>query len=276
MKPEEWEKLLLSATERVRGRVAPLSRKGGRGRTVGQGASGDRTIYADKAAEDVILKALSRAEVRVLSEEAGLVGGKGTATLAIVDPLDGSSNFERGIPFYCTSVAIAEGDSLDSVAVGVVRDLVTGDVYSAVRGRGARKNGREIGTSRETELSKAVVGIDLSRGGRGNAERLAPLVGAVKRQIHLGANALELCYMAEGRSDAFVDVRGRIRITDLAAAYLIAAEAGAVITGTDGRKLDATFDLSHRLSFVASANENLHKQILEVVGEPRGGGAQRG
>ena len=185
-----------------------------------------------------------------------------------MDPLDGSSNFARGIPFYCTSVAMVEGDSLDDIMVGVVRDLVSGDVYSAVRGKGARKNGRPIRTSAKTELSKAVVGIDLSKGGRRTVARMAPLLAAVGRQVHFGANALELCFVAEGRTDAFVDLRGRIRVTDLAGAYLIAAEAGAAISGERGEELSATFDLSHRLSFIASGNAAMHREILEVLEGP--------
>jgi myo-inositol-1(or 4)-monophosphatase len=274
VRPEEWERVLLAATERVRRKVSPLSTKGGRGKILGVGASGDKTIHADKVAEDEMLRTLTKeAGVRVLSEEAGLVGDPGGKVLAILDPLDGSSNFERGIPFYCTSVAIVEGGSIDGTVVGVVRDLVTGDAYSAVKGRGARKNGRAIRTSQASDLSKAVVGVDLSRIGRESVEWLAPLVGGVRRQVHFGANALELCFVAEGRTDAFVDLRGRIRVTDIAAAYLIAAEAGAVITQADGRVLNPRFDFSHRLSFVASANAALHKQILELVERPRGGRA---
>ena len=82
--------------------------------------------------------------------------------------------------------------------------------------------------------------------------------------MHLGANALELCYLAEGKIDAFVDIRGEIRITDFAAAYLIAAEAGAVITDENGGKLEPDFDLRERFSFVGSANEFIHKEILEL------------
>jgi myo-inositol-1(or 4)-monophosphatase len=268
--PREWEKLLLGTTERVRRRVSPLARRGGRGRSVGVGAAGDTTIYADKVAEEELLKAL-RMRARVLSEEAGSLGDPGLQTLAIVDPLDGSSNFEHGIPFYCTSVAIAEGSSMEDISVGVVRDLVSGDVYSAVRGSGARKNGKRIHTGRTGDLSDAVIGVDLSRGEREGAQRLAPLIGAARRQVHFGANALELCYMAEGRTDAFVDLRGRIRITDLAAAFLISKEAGATISQADGGRLDPVFDLSHRLSFVASSNLGLHKQILELVGKGPGG-----
>lgn len=273
MRPNEWVRVLLAATERARREVALLSKTEDGRKTLGVGASGDTTIYADKAAEDEILRGLKRGgPIKVLSEEAGLVGDPGAETMAIVDPLDGSSNFEHGIPFYCTSVAIAEGGSVDDIRVGVVRDLVTGDVYSAVRGSGARKNGKRIHTSGTAGLSEAVVGVDLSRGGSDAARRLAPLVTAARRQVHFGANALELCYVAEGRTDAFVDVRGRIRITDLAAALLIAGEAGAEIARPDGRRLEAVFDLSHRLSFVASANRGLHRQILELIGEGAGGG----
>ena len=272
MRPHEWERVLLAATERVRLRVSPLSGAKDGGRRLGAGASGDITIYADKAAEDEIQGALKKAgPIRFLSEEAGAVGDPGTKTLAIVDPLDGSSNFEHGIPFYCTSVAIAEGESVGDISVGAVRDLVSGDVYTAVRGNGARKNGKRIRTSKTDSLSEAVIGVDLSRGGRGATQRLVPLVAAAKRQIYFGANALELCYMAEGRTDAFVDLRGTIRITDTAAALLIAEEAGASVTRADGRRLDPVFDLSHRLSFVASANRELHKQILELVGNGSGG-----
>ncbi|MDE1853729.1 MAG: fructose 1,6-bisphosphatase [Thaumarchaeota archaeon] len=272
MKGTEWEKILLAATERVRQRVSPLAKREGRGRTVGTGAAGDRTIFADKLAEDELLKAITKIEgVRVLSEEAGAVGDRGH-TLAVVDPLDGSSNFERGIPFYCTSVAIVDGDSIEDVTLGVVRDLVTGDAYVGRRGGGATKNGKRIRTSKTVEPAHAVVGVDLSRSPPGLVSGLAPLVAGVKRQVHLGANALELCYLAEGRVDSFIDLRGRIRITDFAAAYLIAKEAGAEFTGPDGKELKPEFDLKHRFSFVASANATIHKEILELCKEaaPRG------
>lgn len=223
------------------------------------------TIYADKYAEDMLLRALGRVPgTMVLSEEAGFAGDPEGRTLAIVDPLDGSSNFERGIPFYCTSVAIAEGGSLDDISVGVVRDLVSGDVYSAMRGRGARKNGKRIKPSDVTEASSAVVGVDLSRSPPGLVPSLAPLIQGVKRQVHLGANALELCFLAEGKTASFVDLRGRMRITDFAAAYLIAAEAGASVTGPEGETLRPSFDLEHRFSFIASGNRAIHAKILAL------------
>ena len=264
MSPEGWEKLLVRATEEVMEKVSRRRVKE-RGKAVGVGASGDVTLEADKEAEEVLLRAIqSGGEVRVLSEEAGSVGKKQAPLLAVVDPLDGSSNFKRGIPFYCTSVALVEGGGLEGIKVGVIRDLVTGDVFCAARGSGATKTGRPIRTSGTQKLQEAVVGVDLSRGSRGLAESLAPLAEGARRQVHFGANALELCYLADGRIDGFVDMRGLIRMTDFAAAYLIAREAGAVFSDPLGQPPRAQFDLTHRLSFIASANAALHKEILEV------------
>ncbi len=267
MSPREWEKLLLDATERVRAEVEPLAGRRGRGRTLGVGASGDKTILADKKAEDELLRSLFRVDgVRVLSEEAGAVGDPGAETLAVVDPVDGSSNLERGIPFYCTSVAVVEGATLEDAVVGVVRNLVSGDVYHAVKGKGARKNGRLIKTSEVSDISQAVVGADLSRSTPSLVAGMARLITTAKRQVHLGANALELCYLADGTTDAFVDAREKIRITDFAASYLIAKEAGAVITDPQGKRLEPKLDLGHRFSFVGSANARLHAEILGAFG----------
>ncbi len=258
-----WGKLLEDATERVQYSVSTIALGRNRGLIVGTGASGDKTLLADKKAEEELVRALLKVEgLKVLSEEAGERGDPRAKLLAIVDPLDGSSNFERGIPFYCTSVSIAEGSSLGDIAYGIVRNLVTGEVYSATRGGGATKNGKRIKTSRVKSPGKAVVGVDLSRTKASLVSGLARLVVSVNRQVHYGANVLELCYLAEGRIDAFVDMRERMRITDFAAGYLIAKEAGATITDPGGSELRPSFDLKERFSYVAAANAVLHKRIL--------------
>ena len=261
-----WEGLLLEATKKVQLAVQALAGQGNRGEVVGVGASGDRTLVADKKAEDELIRALARVEgLRVLSEEAGDVGDSKGKLLAIVDPIDGSSNFERGIPFYCTSVAIANGASLGEVFFGIVRNLVSGEVYTATKGKGAKKNGRKIQTSETKELSKAVTGIDISRASQRTLGKLLPLMGRVSRQVHYGANALELCLMAEGKTDAFVDLRGRMRAVDFAAAQLVATEAGGVVSSPEGGDLRFSMDLGSRFSFVASSNEELHRKILECL-----------
>jgi len=264
----DWERTLLGATERVQSAVEKAVARGERSRELGRGASGDITLVADSEAEKELISALTKAaDVRVLTEEAGEVGAAGAQLTAILDPVDGSSNFSRGVPFYCTSVAIADGEGLDGIKWAAVRNLVTGDVYYAEKGRGATRNGRRINSSDVGELKRAIVAVDVSRAPVPLIGRLAPLIADVKREVHMGANALELCLVAEGATDAFVDVRGSMRIVDFAAAYLIATEAGAVVTTAEGETLSVPLDLKARFSYVASANRELHEKILAKLAQ---------
>jgi len=267
-----WEKLLAEATRKAQRSVSAVAARGARGLAVGTGASGDRTLLADLKAEEELVRALHRVEgVKLLSEEAGNVGDPRSRTLAVIDPLDGSSNFERGLPFYCTSVAIAEGQSLRGVRLAMVRNLVNGDVYFAAKGKGASKNGRRISTTKEDKLGKSVLGVDLSRTSGAMIAGLVPLLAGCRRVVHYGANALEMCLLAEGKIDAFVDVRGRMRVTDIAGGYLIAREAGASISLTGEPRSAPEFSLKTRFSLIASANQSLHQAIMRAVrssGEP--------
>ena len=117
----DWKQILLEATERAQRVVSDASRGPERGRIVGTGASGDKTLVADRDAERVILDRLSEVpRLRILSEEKGSVGKRDADYIAIVDPLDGSSNFQRGIPFYCVSIGIVEGSTMTDVKYSLV------------------------------------------------------------------------------------------------------------------------------------------------------------
>ncbi|MGD0476638.1 MAG: inositol monophosphatase family protein [Nitrososphaerales archaeon] len=266
-----WETLLAEATRKAQRSVSAVASGGGRGLAVGTGASGDKTLLADLKAEEELSRALFRVKgVKLLSEEAGNIGDPGSRTLAIIDPLDGSSNFERGLPFYCTSVAIAEGRSLRGVRFAMVRNLVNGDVYFAAKGKGASKNGRSISTTKGGMLGKSVLSVDLSGTPGALIAGLVPLLAGSKRVVHYGANALEMCLLAEGKIDAFVDVRGRMRVTDIAGGYLIAREAGAAISLTSEPRSAPEFSLETRFSLVASANRSLHRVIMRCLGSSGG------
>ena len=259
-----WKRLLAEATRKVQKSVSAVAVGDNRGLAVGTGASGDETLLADMKAEEELSRAVLRVEgVKLLSEETGNIGDPRSRTLAVIDPLDGSSNFERGIPFYCTSVAIVEGRSLRGVRLAMVRNLVNGDIYFAARGEGASKNGRRIYTTKGGELRKSVLSVDLSGTSRTVIAGLVPLLASAKRVVHYGANALELCLLAEGKIDAFVDIRGRMRITDLAGGYLIAREAGAVISLIGKPRSAPEFRLETRFSLVASANQPLHRAVMD-------------
>ena len=266
MNGEAWRRLLSDASERVQVKVAGIAKKGEASTRLGVGASGDVTLLADKRAEQELFKALEPVrDLRIVSEEAGARGDARGALVAVVDPLDGSSNFSRGIPFYCTSVAVAVGGSLADVTWGLIRNLVNGDVYWSEKGKGSYKNGRRINGSGTSEVKEAVVDIDISRSTEDTVARLAPLVAGAGRQVHYGANALELCLLAEGKIDAFVDLRRKMRMTDFAAGHLIAIEAGAEMSLGDSSSSDLNLDLMSRVSFVAAGNRRLHSGVLDLI-----------
>ncbi len=262
----DWLGLLTKASEGVQMVADKYSSSSRRNEIVGTGASGDRTLVVDREAERELVDSLSSVEgLRILSEEMGESGPRDASFTAILDPIDGSANFSRGIPFYCTSICVVEGRSLRDSKCALVRDLVSGGVYYAERGKGARKNGEHISPSAVTEISEAVAGADLSKASPSLLRGIAPLISALKRQVHFGANALELCLVAEGLLDAFVDVRGRMRVTDIAAAYLVVTEAGGVATSETGKPLNPTPDLISRLSCVAAGNPKLHGRLLREL-----------
>jgi myo-inositol-1(or 4)-monophosphatase len=267
----DWEGLLTEVTASVQKACASVGSGGAWAEVVGKGAAGDMTLVADREAERMIIDALLSVQgVRILSEEAGEVGPKSSRYLAIVDPLDGSSNFSRSIPFYCTSICIVEGERLRDAKYAAVRNLVNGDIYYAERNGGAFKNKGKVHPSRTGELSGAVAAVDISKATADVVRGLNPLLSKIARQVHFGANALELCMVADGIVDAFVDMRNRMRITDLAGAYLIAKEAGVPLSSGAGEELDPSLDLEVKVRVVAAANSELQRRILNELGSFRG------
>jgi len=127
------------------------------------------------------------------------------------------------------------------------------------------KTKREFNPLQST-LEKAVVGLDLSAVGK--KELITPLITVLektKHLRHLGANALELCYIADGTTDAFIDLRGKLRVTDIAGAYLILREAGGIMVTLEGKELNAPLTTTQRVSFIAAANKVLYETIKKLL-----------
>lgn len=217
---------------------------------VGRGAGGNLTSKADDVLEKAILREAKRLRLNTLSEEVGLVTyGKGPL-LAVVDPLDGSRNAGRGIPFHCTSVAVGPAaEGLAGLQAGVVINLVTGDAYEAARGKGVRVNGKPPKRS-AFDPDEVLVGIIADYSDSEIAEAQA------KPEHHirdLGSAALEMCLVGTGAMDAFIVRKPWLRVVDIAAATLFVREAGGSvtdpITGTD---LNVPFDLAVRAGVLAA------------------------
>ncbi len=115
-------------------------------------------------------------------------------------------------------------------------------------------------------LDDAVIGLDLNTYRiRTVAPLVSKLIHETKHIRHFGANALELCYVADGLTDAFVDVRGKLRATDVAAAFFILKEAGGMVTSPDDKSIDLRLDPRQTVKFVASGNMEIHEKILGLM-----------
>lgn len=227
---------------------------------------GDTTRKIDAVAEEAVTHVLveSGMSFTLISEESGTRNfGKETSETIVLDPIDGSANAIRGIPAYSLSVAAAKGKHLSDVSEALVVDLANHVFYEAELHRGATRNGDSISTSKVERLSDSMISADLNIVDlRNYMKKIIKILNMAKRKRYLGTNALEVCLVACGKYDAFVDLRGLNRVTDIAAAYLILKEAGGIIVDERGVNVDVELLPTSRLSFVAAANITLCKNIL--------------
>jgi myo-inositol-1(or 4)-monophosphatase len=236
----------------------------------GRGAGGDIKKRIDLAAEDALIQTLQKHKVSctLVSEEAGVkqIGDRASGYYVVADPVDGTANAARGLPFAAISLAASTKPMLSGVEVAVVADVLRDVIYTAKKGKGAYKNGVKLKPSEIVKLEEAFVGVDFSTF---TAEQLVDQLTEVLKRTrhlrHLGANALEICYVADGTTEAFIDIRGKLRITDIAAAYLILLEAGGVFTTPTGTTLNAPLDPKQRVSLIAAANKPIHEKIIHMI-----------
>jgi myo-inositol-1(or 4)-monophosphatase len=192
---------------------------------------------ADHSAEEAILRRLTRATpgVPVLAEESAK-GEPPRGALWVVDPIDGTLNFSRGIPFYCIAIGYTEGRRTRAAAVYAPR---TGELFAAHEGGGATLNGAAIHVAEPRPLGECFVVQSLAF--RATTRRSSAFVAMNRvsaRQRVIGSAALEICYVAAGRFDLFI--HGALSPWDVAAPWLIAREAGALVADRDtGRAGDA-------------------------------------
>ncbi|OWV02586.1 inositol monophosphatase [Micromonospora wenchangensis] len=226
----------------------------------------DVVTAADRAVERQVLAALRavRPDDVVLGEEYGGAEAGTGGVRWVVDPIDGTVNYLYGLPYCAVSLA-AEVDG--RVVAGVVRNVSTGEEWTATAGGGAWRDGRRLRCSTETELGQALVatgfGYDAGRR-RHQARVVAELIGDVRDIRRMGAAALDLCLAAEGRVDAYYE-KG-LAAWDLAAGGLVAAEAGLRVTGLDGRPAGPDLVIAAPPALFASLHTRL--AALDASGGP--------
>ena len=205
--------------------------------------------HLDLAADGAALPILHGAGFAVLSEESGMTGESTSRFLAVIDPVDGSTNAHRKIPFYATSICVLDAEG---PLVGLVVNLATGSRYAAVRGGGADRDGAALKPSGCQELSSAIVGISGFPGHHPGWAQFRTL----------GAASLEFCAVAEGVLDAYMLVgRSTLYGWDYLAGLLICQEAGAVVVERDGAELVVRDDAPRRP--IVAATSQLAAQLLK-------------
>ncbi len=264
-------KVLEEAAKRVYNNVKHLPGTKESGGDFGRGAGGDISRRIDILAEKTVLDYLKEINFSctVLCEECGKVEiSDNREGFVIMDAVDGSTNAVRGIPFSCCSLAFATTNKLSSITDAVIIDLYNGDLYSASKGQGAFMNGKKISVHKEKPLY-FVVGLDLSGISPDSLQKLAPIISASNHIRHFGAVALELAIFARGLVDLFVDLRGKLRITDVAAGYLIAIEAGGILADRNSNPLDSDLGYDRKISFIAAANQEILDETIQKLSLPR-------
>jgi myo-inositol-1(or 4)-monophosphatase len=217
------------------------------------GASGlrDGQYAVDLEADAACLDVLYAAGYRVLSEESGITGppGSSTAPIVVVDPLDGSTNASRGVPWYASALCLVDDDG---PAAGVVVNHATKERFVAVRGFGAERDGQAIRPSDVTEIERALLGVS----------GLPPEHFGWMQFRALGASAPDICAVACGVTDAWCDmIDGGHGVWDYLASVLILDEAGGASAEVLDREL-CTLDPEARRSPAVAATPELLDALL--------------
>jgi len=258
----DWVELCRAAVADVRAVLVELPTRVEREPVVGTGLGGDETTAIDQAAEDAILARFRDLDVTILSEEVGRFGTG--STLVVVDPIDGSLNAKRGIPFFSLSIAVADGETMDGVHLGYVYDFGSGEEWIARRGEGAWLNGEPLGAVRPKDTIE-ILSFEATRSNL--IARDAPKVADLAYRFRtMGSLALSLCHLAAGRVDAVCSLKGA-RSVDIAAGQLLVREVGLAIDLFDSPDPfgAAPLDLEGRSRVAAAGTPELCRQLAAAL-----------
>ncbi len=225
----------------------------------------DFVSEADRNAEKAVISVIQKhhPDHAILAEESGPQGE--SEYLWVIDPLDGTTNYLHGFPVFCVSVGVMHRGRLEH---GAIYDPLRQELFTASRGQGAHLDGRRIRVSGRTALERALLGTGFPF--RDSNKALDPylnmLISAIRTTEGIrraGSAALDLCYVACGRLDAYWETG--LSIWDLAAGVLIVREAGGIVSGLDGS--EDFLDTGHILTGTPKIYAALAKQFAPDIKE---------
>jgi myo-inositol-1(or 4)-monophosphatase len=258
----EWLELCRAAVADVEAVLTRLPTRIEREPVVGSGEGGDETTAIDKAAEDAIVERFRATGATIVSEEVGVV--RGSDTVVVIDPIDGSLNAKRGIPFFSLSIAIADGPEMDAVHFGFVHDFGSGEEWTARRGEGAWLNGQPLGAVGPKDEIEILV-FEATRTDLVALD--APKVAALAHRLRImGSTALSLCHLAAGRVDGVCTLKPT-RSVDIAAGQLLCRECDLALELFDSEEPfgAAPLDLDGRSRLAAAGTDAVCRQIVRAL-----------
>jgi myo-inositol-1(or 4)-monophosphatase len=220
----------------------------------------DLVTDVDRACEKLIIDTIQteRGGDAILAEEGGGSDDPDAEWRWVIDPLDGTTNYAHGYPRFCVSIGV---EQRGLATVGVVYDPLLDELYSAVRGRGAKLNDRPLRVTTEARLDHAMLATgfayDVHRSLEDNLDHFTAFVKSCQAIRRDGSAALNLCYVAAGRFDGFWEIK--LHPWDVAAGLLIVEEAGGRTSDFSGQQGCASG------REVVASNSHLHEALLEIL-----------
>lgn len=220
----------------------------------------DLVTEVDHACEELIVAAIEkdRPEDAILAEEGGGQERADSDWRWVVDPLDGTTNYAHGFPRFCVSIGV---EFRGKTQVGVVYDPLLDELFYSVKGSGAWLGERKLKVSSTSVFNQALIATgfayDVHKSPSGNIERFARVLKSARGLRRDGSAALDLCYVAAGRLDAYWELK--LHAWDVSAGSLIVQEAGGTVTNCTGGPAPLTGEE------LVSSNGLLHETLISLV-----------
>jgi myo-inositol-1(or 4)-monophosphatase len=231
---------------------------------------GDETLLLDKKAEDAIINRLHQlgTPLMILSEERGLMMPEGKPEyVAIIDPIDGSANIERGIPLCSVGISAmpySEVMSTDDTEISIIESVFSKESYVAETGRGVRRNGKTVRVTDQLPLERSIISYDIKKSGDEqflkSSMRVIEGVHDIRRSA---SNLLDLCWVASGALNAMVDMRGMLPIVHVSGTHMV-FEAGGFVLEKEGKRLNLPIAADQMMSFIAASDEDTARRLLTL------------
>ena len=260
-----YQNILEKAFDSAEEVAKQLQKNGKASQPLSHGAFGDLTYQIDKDVETEIMEIIQAylPKSLIISEEIGLVGDLSGQPIVLIDPVDGSTNAFRNVPFYSSAITIVDGYKFSDVVSAGVVDLVNGDrILSNDNGK-VLFNGNSVKPSSTNILDDAYISVNMRIRDMDNEKKwLISLLREIRYPRFLGSAALETAYVAVGKSNAFIQIIPNLRTFDCIGALFLVKSAGGWVEFLNNDIDNVDLRKPERFSYVAASNSTIGDLIM--------------